>query len=125
VTNLTNSKMTESSDKFGFVEGIRGHFHATHCLHLLVHCQKLVLGYLDFEFWYIAFIRAERVLVEFHCEWLRRIGGTLVKLCGVSCGLDAPCNKLIRLYFFTSLLDRIFRTIGIKYAYDSTSSLCP
>ena len=42
-TYLPNSQMAETSDEFGLVQSVRGHFHAPHGLHLPVHLQKFSL----------------------------------------------------------------------------------
>lgn len=47
--DLSDGEMAETTDEFCLVEGVGCHFHAAHCLHVLVHFEQLVLLDLDFE----------------------------------------------------------------------------
>ena len=62
-TCLSDGEMAETTDELGFIEGVGGHFHATHGLHVLVHFDELILLYLDFERGRVASVGAEGVLV--------------------------------------------------------------
>ena len=66
VTYLADSQMAETADEFCFVEGISGHLHTTHGLHLLVHPHQQVLRHLHIETWQFAVVSAERVFMEFY-----------------------------------------------------------
>ena len=60
---LSDGEMAEATDEFCLVEGVGGHFHAAHGLHVLVHFEELVLVDLNFKGGWVAFVSAERVLV--------------------------------------------------------------
>ena len=56
--------MAETTDELGLVEGVGGHFHATHGLHVLVYFEQLTCLGLNFEGRAVAFEGAERVLMK-------------------------------------------------------------
>ena len=70
VAYLSYGEMAETTDELGLVEGVGGHFHATHGLHVLVHFEQLIFVDLNFKGRAVAFIGAERVLVKFDCKRL-------------------------------------------------------
>ena len=63
-TDLTGSQVTETTDEFLSVKGVRGHFHPAHEGHFLVHADQHILVDLDVERRNFGLVCMECVLVE-------------------------------------------------------------
>jgi hypothetical protein len=75
--------MAETTDEFGLVESVGGHFHATHCLHIAVHGEEFIAGDLNLKVWFFAVVGAERLFMEPDGEGLRGVGRGVFELGGV------------------------------------------
>lgn len=93
---LSDSEMAETTNELGFIEGVGGHFHATHGLHVFVHFEQFVLSYLNFEGRWVAFVGAERVLVKFDGEWLGVVGDGVLQQRGIRRRGDGPRKRRLK-----------------------------
>lgn len=89
-TDLANSEMAEATNEFSLVEGVSGHLHAAHSLHLPVHGEQFVLGDLHLKVGGVAEVGAERIVMKLHCDGFRQIGRLVAQLSGVGGLLNAP-----------------------------------
>lgn len=86
--------MTETADELRLIESICSHLHTTHSLHLAVHFEELVTGYLNLKVGLVAIIGMERFLMNFNCQRLRRVRRGMFERRRVSGGLDRTKTKL-------------------------------
>ncbi|KAH3661905.1 hypothetical protein OGAPHI_006084 [Ogataea philodendri] len=75
---LSNRKMAETSNLFGLVQGVGGHFHSSDDDHVLVHLEQGAFLCLEGQFWSIHLISLERAF------W--QVDGDRVGLCRQSSG---------------------------------------
>jgi hypothetical protein len=64
-TYLTNGQMTKPANELRFIESICSHFHTTHGLHLAIHTEELVAGYLNLKVGLVALVGMKRILMNF------------------------------------------------------------
>lgn len=89
---LTDCEMAEPADELCLVEGICGHFHAAHELHVLVHFKELVLLNLYFKGRCVAFVTTEGVFVKLDGEGLGMVSDDVLQLSGVGRGCDGTSH---------------------------------
>ena len=68
-TDLAGSQVTETTDEFLSVKGVRGHFHPAHEGHFLVHVDQHILVDLDVERGNFGLVGMECIVVKPDGEW--------------------------------------------------------
>ena len=68
-TDLASSQVTETTDEFLSVKGVRGHFHPAHEGHFLVHVDQHILVDLDVKGGNFGLVRMECIVVKPDGEW--------------------------------------------------------